>query len=347
MGSKSLDSMFRTEAEVDEQMTRPSEAVINQLSKGSGNLVCLGAGGKMGPTLAILAANAIKRAGLTRTVFAVSRYSNRGIAKRLESCGVRTIQADLLDRDSVAALPDATDVIFMAGRKFGSTGAEGLTWAMNTYMPAIVAQRFSNARIVVFSTGNVYPFTLVTGNGASEETMLAPVGDYAQSCLGRERIFQHFSEAFGTRVCVIRLNYAIDVRYGVLLDIGRQVFKRDPIDVSMGHVNVIWQGEACDRALQCLGIASDPPAILNVTGTSVLSVRWIADRFGECFDLSPRIIGIEGPTALLSDASQCTKLFGPLQISVGQMIVWVADWLKRGGITLEKPTGYEVRDGRF
>ena len=309
--------------------------------------MCLGVGGKMGPTLAILAVNAITGAGGDRKVFGVSRFSDRGMVERLESSGVNTISCDLLDRSAVGALPDATDVIFMAGRKFGSTGSEGLTWAMNTYMPALVAERFREARIVVFSTGNVYPFTSIAGAGASESTPPSPVGEYAQSCLGRERIFQHFSGQFGTRVCIMRLNYAIDVRYGVLVDIGRRVLNGDPIEVSMGHANVIWQGEACDRALRCLEIASSPPDILNVSGAEALSVCWIAERFGEYFGVEPELAGTESPTALLSDASRCSELFGPPQISAQQMITWIGGWLRRGGATLMKPTGYETRDGRF
>ncbi len=347
MNADQTPAAFETESEVDDAMTRPSRAIVDQLGGGKGDVMCLGVGGKMGPTLAVLAENAIKQANSGRTVFGVSRFSDDGAAQRLQSSGVKTIQCDLLDRTAVDNLPDATDVIFMAGRKFGSTGAEGLTWALNAYMPGIVAERYRDARIVVFSTGNVYPFSPITSAGAAESTNPAPVGEYAQSCLGRERIFQHFSEALGARVCIMRLNYAIDVRYGVLLDIGSRVLNRDPIDLSMGYVNVIWQGEACDRALRCLEIAASPATVLNVTGAETLSVRWIAERFGECFDVEPGFEGGERPEALLSDASRCVELFGPPQVSAGQMIVWVAGWLARGGPTLMKPTGYEVRDGRF
>lgn len=328
-------------------MTLPSRAVVDQLGGGEGNVICLGVGGKMGHTLATLAVNAIKQANSDRTVFGVSRFSDDRAARKLQSSGVKTIRCDLLDRTAVDNLPDATDVVFMAGRKFGSTGAEGLTWALNAYMPGLVAERFRDARIVVFSTGNVYPFSSSTSAGAAESTSPAPVGEYAQSCLGRERVFQHFSEELGARVCIMRLNYAIDVRYGVLLDIGGRVLNREPIDLSMGYVNVIWQGEACDRALRCLEIAASPPTVLNVTGAETLSVRWIAERFGECLDVEPLFEGKESPAALLSDASRCAELFGPPRVSARQMILWVAGWLARGGPTLAKPTGYEVRDGRF
>ena len=337
---------FGTESEVDDFMTQPSPAVVDVLRGGEGNIVCLGVGGKMGHTLATLAVNAIKQADGDRAVFGVSRFSDDRAAQKLQSSGVTTITCDLLDRNALGNLPDATDVVFMAGRKFGSTGAESLTWALNVYMPGLVAERYRDARIVVFSTGNVYPFSPVNGAGADESTLSVPVGEYAQSCLGRERVFQHFSEEFGTRICIMRLNYAIDVRYGVLLDIGSRVLNRQPIDLSMGYVNVIWQGEACDRALRCLEIASSPASVLNVAGAK-LSVRWIAERFGECFDIAPRFEGDESPEALLSDASRCAELFGPPRVSARQMIVWVAGWLARGGPTLMKPTGYEVRDGRF
>ena len=342
-----MPSSFATESEVDDFMTRPSQAVVGLLVGGEGNVMCLGVGGKMGHTLATLAVNAIKQTNGDRTVFGVSRFSDGRAAQKLQSSGVKTIRCDLLNRTALDNLPDATDVIFMAGRKFGSTGAESLTWALNAYMPGLVAQRYRDARIVVFSTGNVYPFSPSDGVGPDESTIPAPVGEYAQSCLGRERVFQHFSEELGTRVCIMRLNYAIDVRYGVLLDIGRRVLNRQPIDLSMGYVNVIWQGEACDRALRCLEIASSPASVLNVTGAKTLSVSWIAERFGECFDVEPRFEGSESPEALLSDASRCSELFGPPQVSARRMIVWVAGWLARGGPTLVKPTGYEVRDGRF
>ena len=338
---------FETESEVDDFMTRPSRAVVDQLGGGEGNVVCLGVGGKMGHTLATLAVNAMKQANSDRTVFGVSRFSDNHAAQKLQSSGVKTIRCDLLDRTAVDNLPDATDVVFMAGRKFGSTGAEGLTWALNAYMPGLVAERYRDARIVVFSTGNVYPFSPTATAGADESTSPSPVGEYAQSCLGRERVFQHFSEKLGTPVCIMRLNYAIDVRYGVLLDIGSRVLNREPIDLSMGYANVIWQGEACDRALRCLEITASPAAVLNVTGHETLSVRWIAERFGDCFDVEPRFEGSESPEALLSDATKCAELFGPPRVSARQMIVWIAGWLARGGPTLMKPTGYEVTDGRF
>ena len=342
-----MPSSFATESEVDDFMTRPSQAVVDLLACGEGDVMCLGVGGKMGHTLTTLAANAIEQANGDRTVFGVSRFSDHHAAQKLQSSGVTTVTCDLLDRNALDNLPDATDVIFMAGRKFGSTGAESLTWALNAYMPGLVAERYRDSRIVVFSTGNVYPFSPVNGAGADESTTLSPVGEYAQSCLGRERVFQHFSEEFGTPVCIMRLNYSIDVRYGVLLDIGSRVLNRQLIDLSMGYVNVIWQGEACDRALRCLEVASSPASVLNVTGAETLSVRWIAERFGEFFALEPRFEGKESLEALLSDASRCAELFGPPQVSARQMIVWVADWLVRGGSTLMKPTGYEVRDGRF
>ena len=345
--SDSLRPPLTSTAEIEDVMTEPSAGLIEQFSCSDGGTAILGAGGKMGPTLATMAAKASQRPGGRNGLFAVSRFSDEIAVKSIESAGVTAIRCDLLDRQALAALPDAANVVFMAGRKFGSTGAEDLTWALNTYLPALVAERYRDARIVVFSTGNVYPFTTATGRGADESTPPNPVGEYAQSCLGRERIFEHFSRINGTEVMIVRLNYSIDVRYGVLVDICTKVMRGEPVDVSMGHVNVIWQGDACDYALRCLDIASSPPRILNVAGPENLSVRWIAEQFAEHFGLEPNLTGEASSTALLSDSSRCGKLFGPPRVSVEQMIHWVAEWLRRGGATLKKPTRFEVRDGRF
>ena len=345
--SDGLRSPLTSTAEIEDAMTEPSAGLIEQFSHPDSRTAILGAGGKMGPTLAAMAAMALQRAGRQDGVFAVSRFSDEIALKSIESAGVTAIRCDLLDRDALAALPNVANVVFMAGRKFGSTGGEDLTWALNTYLPALVAERYRDARIVVFSTGNVYPFTTATGRGADEFTPPDPVGEYAQSCLGRERIFEHFSRVHGTEVTIVRLNYSIDVRYGVLVDIGAKVMRRAPVDVSMGHVNVIWQGDACDYALRCLDIASSPSRILNVAGPENLSVRWIAEQFAEHFGVEPDISGEASSTALLSDSSRCGKLFGPPRVSVDQMIHWVAEWLRSGGATLKKPTLFEVRDGRF
>jgi nucleoside-diphosphate-sugar epimerase len=303
-----------------------------------GDIMILGAGGKMGPTLAQLARRATDEAGCARRIFAVSRSGNQPAE------GVEAVRCDLLDRDEIARLPDCANVLFLAGRKFGSTDNQPLTWATNALLPALVAERFRASRIVALSSGNVYP--LVT-TAATEETLPGPVGEYAQSVLARERMFEYFSARYGTPVAIIRLNYAIDLRYGVLLDIGERVWQRRPVSVAMGAVNVIWQGEANSACLRALTLASSPPLILNVTGPEALRVRRIAERFGEIFGIEPIFEGAEAPTALLSDSSLCCRLLGPPRMSVERMIEMTAEWIRAGGTTLRKPTHFEVRDGAF
>jgi nucleoside-diphosphate-sugar epimerase len=238
-------------------------------------------------------------------------------------------------------------VIFMAGQKFGTSSAPSTTWLMNTIVPAIAAERYAGARIVAFSTGNVYPLTSVASGGAREGDAVGPVGEYAASCLGRERIFEHYAARHNTRVAIVRLNYAIDLRYGVLVDVARKVWKNEPVDVHMGYVNAIWQGDANARAIQCLEHAATPPFVINVTGAEILSIRAVAQRFGELFGRTPTIVGEEASDALLSNASHSIELFGPPTVSVGQMIVWIADWIQRGRPLLDKPTHFEERSGKF
>jgi nucleoside-diphosphate-sugar epimerase len=252
---------------------------------------------------------------------------------------VETIAADLLDAKKLAGLPNAKNVIFMAGRKFGSTGAESLTWAMNVLLPAMVAERYRDSRIVAFSSGNIYPFVPVVSGGATEQTPVGPVGEYALTVLGRERIFEHFSGLYGTPVTLLRLNYAIDLRYGVLLDIGQKVYDRQPVDLKMGAANVI--------CLRSFALTNSPPAVLNLTGPETVSVRWIAKRFGEHFGVEPALEGIESENALLNNATRCHRIFGYPSVSVEQMIEWTAEWIRTGGATLNKPTHFEARDGKF
>ena len=290
-------------------------------------LLVIGAGGKMGPSL-------VERARLAAPhakIVAVARSGS-------------DISADLLDRKQVDALPDSKNVIFLAGRKFGSTGNEGLTWATNALLPALIAERYKDARIVALSSGNVYP---LTRDGATEETLPDPAGEYAQSVLARERIFEYFSERNGTRVALLRLNYAIDVRYGVLLDIGQRVFAGQPVSVVMGAVNVIWQDDANSVVLRSLKLAASPPFVMNVTGPEVLRVRDLAARFGEIFGIEPMFEGREAETALLNDASLCHRLLGPPSVGIGEMVQRVAEWIRAGNPTLGKPTHFEVRDGKF
>ena len=339
--------MISSEQQLEDLLSEPSADDARAMAEMNGDLVILGVGGKMGPSLARRARRACELAKVAKRITGVARFSEPGVRESLEGAGIETVSADLLAPRALASLPDAPNVLYMAARKFGSTGAEHLTWAMNALLPALVAERYPAARIVAFSTGNVYPLVSVAGGGATEDMLPVPVGEYAQSALARERIFEFFSRRNQTRMMMLRLNYAIDLRYGVLLDIGQKVFERRPVDVTMGHVNVIWQGEANSIALRSFGLCQSPPAVLNVTGPETVAVRWIAGEFGKRFGMEPIFQGTEAETALLSNAARCQKLFGYPSVTVEQMIEWVADWIRMGGVTLAKPTHFETRDGRF
>ncbi len=333
-----------TEAELDDTLSTPRPQTEAALSACPGDVVILGAGGKMGPTLARMARRVARD---SRRVIAVSRWSSAEARKHLEDAGVETLSCDLLDRDAVENLPDAANVIFMAGQKFGTTGAPEMTWGMNTLVPAYCANRYRASRIVAFSTGNVYALTPVESGGAREGDVLAPVGEYAASCVGRERMFELASRTQGTRVAILRLNYAIDLRYGVLVDIATKVFRSEPVSVDMGYVNVIWQGDANRIAVEALPLASAPPFVLNLTGRETLSVRETAAWFGERFGKPARFRGSEREDALLSNTSRLSSSFAPAQVSVAEMRDRVADWVEHGGALLGKPTKFETRDGKF
>lgn len=335
------------ESQLEQLLSQPREADREALRSLDADLLILGAGGKMGPSLARLARRAGVEAGVRARVIAVARFSNPSLAEALQSDGIETITADLLAPGALDSLPGCPNVIFMAARKFGTGGQEGLTWAMNAYLPGRVAERFARSRIVAFSSGNVYPLTPVALGGSVETDPVAPVGEYAQSALGRERMFEHFSAANGTKIALLRLNYAIDLRYGILLDIGEKVFARRPVDVSMPAVNVIWQGDANSICLRAFALASSPPFVLNVTGPETVSVRRLACEFALRFQVDPVIEGSEQTTALLNNAALCHKLFGYPSVSLGRMIDWAAEWIARGGSTLGKPTHFEQREGRF
>jgi Nucleoside-diphosphate-sugar epimerases len=337
----------RDEASLEELLTHPKPALIAAMQNLDGDVLVLGAGGKMGPSLAVLARRAIEAAGKANRVIAVSRFSDPSAARSLRERGVEVISADLLDRQALDSLSGCPNVVFLAGMKFGSTGAPGRTWAMNVLLPALVADRFRDSRIVALSTGNVYPFVRSDLSGATEETSPEPVGEYAWSCLGRERMFQHAAEEWGTRSVLVRLNYANDLRYGVLQDVARKVYDGQPVDVSMGWFNTVWQGDANSIVLRALEHASGPPFVLNLTGREIVSVRAVAQRFGDIFGKNARIVGEEAPTALLSDAQRCFHLFGEPEVNLETMIQWTADWIARGGRSLGKPTHFEARDGRF
>ena len=330
-------------AGLDELLCRPSQALIDDLGKIDGDIMILGVAGKMGPTLAGLA----KAAAPDRRIIGVARFSDAATKDWLTARGIETINCDLLDEAAIKALPKIKNIIFMAGRKFGAEGDLSLTWAMNSHVPALVAQAFAGSRIVAFSTGCVYPFVPVDGKGSAEDMAPNPPGEYAQSCVGRERMFEYFSRKHATPGRLFRLNYAIDMRYGVLHDIASKVLSGKPIDVSLGHVNFIWQGDASAQALRCLAHCDTPTSPINVSGHEILAVRDLAARFGQRFGRDPLITGKEEPTAWLTDTSQAVKLFGLPIVDTAQLIAWTADWVTRSMPSLGKPTKYEVRDGRY
>ena len=339
----------RSEEELDALLSTPRDATIAALARTPGDVVVLGAGGKMGPTLARMAARARDAAdtGSRRRIIAVSRFSATASEQFLHRAGVETIRCDLLDRDAVERLPDAPNVVFMAGQKFGTHDDPSRTWMMNVVAPALCAERYAGARIVVFSTGNVYPLSSIHGPGARETDPPAPVGEYAWSCLGRERVFEHFATARGTKVAIVRLNYAIALRYGVLTDLALKIVQHEVISLAMGHVNVIWQGDANRAALELLPLASSPPLVLNVTGSSTLSVRELATVLGVRLGREPRFEGTEAPDALLSCTTSMRSLLGDPEIDVQTMLDWVADWVSADRPLLGRETHFETRDGRF
>jgi nucleoside-diphosphate-sugar epimerase len=336
-----------TETELEELLSRPTPGVLSTLDALDGDVMVLGVSGKMGPTLARMVRRGFDALGKKARVLGAARFSNAAAAEQLEAAGVGAVRCDLTDRAAVEALPDAPNIIFMAGQKFGTSDAPDVTWIMNTYVPALVAQRYARSRTVVFSTGCVYPNTPVSAGGSREGDVTEPLGDYANSCVGRERVFTYFARQNETPLALFRLNYAIDLRYGVLVDVARKVMAGDPVDVAMGHVNVIWQGDANAQAIQCLSPAAVPPFVVNVTGPETVPIRMLAHRFGELFDRTPVLVDEEADTALLSNASLANRLFGYPTVSLDQMILWVAEWLKQGGALLDKPTHYETRDGRY
>ena len=339
-----LPDRFDSVEAMEEFMTMPSEALIADLAKAPGDIMVLGVGGKMGPTLARMA----KRAVPERKVIGVARFSEKGVRERLVKAGVETIAADLLDRASLEKLPKAANIVFMAGRKFGAAGNVPLTWAMNVQVPAMVAEIFKASRIVAFSTGCVYPFVPVESGGATEDVApIPPPGDYATSCVGRERMFEYFSAEHGTSGRLFRLNYAIDMRYGVLHDIGRKVRNGEAIDLTMGHANVIWQGDANSVALRCLAHATVPTTPINVTGPETFEVAKVAAEFGKQFGKTPKLTGTPAPTGWINNAARMVKEFGPPSVSLAKLIEWNADWVARNMKTINKPTKYEVRDGTY
>ena len=339
----------RSEEELDENLSAPRDATIAALTRAPGDIIILGAGGKMGPTLARMAVRAAARAdgASARRVIAVSRFSSPAAEKALQAVGVETLRCDLLDRDAVARLPDVPNVIYMAGQKFGTSDAPSRTWMQNVVVPAICAERYPAARTVAFSTGNVYPLSAPSAGGSRESDAVGPVGEYAASCVGRERVFEYYSATAGTKVVIVRLNYAIDLRYGVLVDIASRIMTGAAIPLAMGHVNVIWQRDANRVALELLPHASSPPLVVNVTGGEVIPVRAVARELARRMKRDATFEGSEAPTALLSDASRMRSLVGAPEMPLGTLLDWVADWVGAGRPLLGKPTGFEKRDGTF
>ncbi|WP_373494357.1 NAD-dependent epimerase/dehydratase family protein [Aquiflexum sp.] len=332
---------------LEQEMLVPSEALIRDIAKIEGDILLLGIGGKMGPGMGRLAVQACKAAGVEKRIIGASRFSDQKAKAALEEDGIETILCDLLDDEKLQGLPDVKNVIYLAGNKFGTTGNEGFTWAMNAYLPGRIAEKFKNSNIVVFSSGNVLPFVPVTSGGASEDTVPDPIGEYAQSCLGRERVFEYFAKKNRTKTLIYRLNYAVDFRYGVIMEIAKSVLAGIQIDLRTGNVNVIWQNDANDIALRSLLHCESPAKILNVTGPEILSIRWIAERFGELFDKTPHFINEPTGTALLNNASECHRIFGYPRVTIREIIDITATWILQGGDEFGKPTHFQERGGKF
>ena len=327
--------------QLEDMLSEPSEGVIETLGRLEGDIIILGVGGKMGPSLARMA----KRAAPDKKVIGVDLFpaGDHG----LPGLGIETIKCNLLDPEQLASLPDAPNVVFMAGMKFGSTGQEALTWAMNAFLPGMVAQKYSKSKIVAFSTGNIYGLAPIALGGPLESDPPNPTGEYATSALGRERIFEHFSRTLGIPTAIIRLNYANELRYGVLVDVAQKVWAGETIDVTMGHANVIWQGDAISMTLQAFAHVASPPFVVNVAGPELISIRRVAEEYGAIMGKQVTFTGTEAQDALLSNGRLGHKLFGCPKVSVGQMVAWIADWVMSGGASLGKPTHFESRDGKF
>lgn len=342
-----MKNPFRDEEALEDALSRPTEGLVECLRGIEGDILLLGAGGKMGPTMAWMARRAADLADSPREVIAVSRYSDPVARQRLEQRGVKTIACDLLDEEAVAKLPEAPNVIYLAGMKFGTADNEPLTWAMNTYLPSVVCHRWRRSRIVALSTGNVYGMTPVDSAGAKEGDEPEPLGEYAMSCLGRERMFQYFSGRFDIPTVLVRLNYAAEPRYGVLADIARKVWNEEPVDVGMSCFNTIWQRDANAMTLQLLSEARVPSEIFNVTGPVHLTTRDVAAEFGRRLGRELDFTGEESETALLSDSGKLVAALGEPEVEPERMIDWIAGWIASGGGDLGKPTHFEVRDGRY
>jgi nucleoside-diphosphate-sugar epimerase len=336
----------RTQSELGARLSTPRAALVEDLRRLDGDVIVLGAGGKLGPSLVRLAVRAVEEAGTGATVTAVSRYASAEARQEIDETGARVVAADITDERALSDLPDAANVVFLVGAKFGSTGREAETWATNAYLPGRVASRYAGSRIAALSTGNVYPLSPI-GGGATEETEPGPIGDYAMSCLGRERVLAHLAQRTNTPISLIRLNYAVELRYGVLVDLARTIAAGEPVDLTTGFVNVVWQGYANEVILRSLLHASVPPFVLNLTGPETASVRRLAERLGDRLGRPAKFTGEAASTALLSDATRCHGLFGYPDTTLDELIDLTAAWIAAGGHTNGKPTKFQQRDGKF
>ena len=332
---------------VYKNLLKPSDDLVADMAKIDGDIIILGVGGKMGPGLARVAKQAVDKAGLNKKIIGVARFSEPGLEKELNDEGIETVCADLLKDEQLQALPEVKNVLYLAGTKFGTSGNESFTWAMNAYLPGRVAQKFKKSRIVVFSTGNVYPLVPVAGGGATEDLLPEPIGEYGQSCLGRERVFQYFASKNNTPLLIYRLNYANDVTYGVLLEIAKSVKEKKPIDLTNGTANVIWQGDANEIALRALNHCAVPAKILNVTGPEIISIRSVAEQFGKMLGIKPEFVNKEQSTSFLSNATESFRLFGFPKVELKQMMEVILEWLNQGGKILNKPTHFAERKGKY
>jgi nucleoside-diphosphate-sugar epimerase len=338
---------IKNEEELEKIMCEPSDDLAEFLSKNEGDYIVIGAGGKMGPTLTKLLKNGLLKAKKDNVVYAVDRKFDPRIKSDFEKNGIKPLEFDLLDDESVAKLPEVKNVIYMAGMKFGTAENISLTWALNTYLPTVIAKRYKNSSIVAFSSGNIYHLTPAILGGATESTPPNPFGDYAQSCLGRERMFEFFSIKNGTKTAIIRLAYAIDLRYGILLDVAQKVYNKTPIDIEMGCVNVIWQADANEQIIRSLKETTSPANIINITGPEIISIRYLAKEFGKIFNIEPLFEGKEAESAILLNTVKSQGLYGYPKTTMNTMIKWIAEWVKSEGKTLNKPTHYETRNGKY
>ncbi len=342
-----LPESIRDVEQLEEFLSEPTDGAVEALKKVEGDIILLGAGGKMGPSLARMVRRAADAAGTERRVIAVSRFSDASLPQQLNESGIDTIAGDLLDEEFIDSLPGAPNVIFMTGAKFGTSGDASLTWAMNVWLPSVVCRKYRNSRITAFSTGNVYPLVPIDSGGSVESDRLEPVGEYANTAVGRERMFEYFCNRHGNPTSLVRLNYAVELRYGVLVDLAKQVFAGTPIDLSMGYANVIWQADANAMTIQSLADASTPAFVVNVSGPEVFSTKEVCERFAELFETTVDFTGEPAATALLNNGSNGHRRYGNPRVSLDQLQIWIADWLKRDQPTLGKPTHFEVRDGKF